>query len=427
MHAWPLDVLLRCDRPPPPLEVGDRMEERLSDRGRDQRGPDDHRDQERELCPVDDPSVESKQRREVPKVAASSRSARVPVAVRLGAAQNPCNAAGRDWEPSMGLPEVRATVCAVIETRSKHQHLRPARLASLGLLIVGTLMALVPHDARATFPGPNGRIAFEGSRHGPPDIYVMKADGSQKRNLTQSPGGDFSPAFSADGRKIVFEHSRPHHHKSGIYVMNADGSHRRRLTRGPGIDFQPSFSPSGRKIAFASTRNGKPQIYVMNADGSHQRPLTRHPGRDISPTFSPDGRRIAFTSSLDRNAQIYKMHADGSHQRRLTHNARKNSEPDFSPSGGKIVFNGGFGGHASSTHIYVMRAGGAHQRRLTHDSTLTLNFFPDFSPSGKSVVFVHLLGTSREGLYKMSADGNHRIRLAGPRLEPSAPDWGVRP
>jgi Tol biopolymer transport system component len=71
-----------------------------------------------------------------------------------------------------------------------------------------------------------------------------------------------------------------------------------------------------------------------------------------------------------------------------------------------------------------MRAGGGHQRRLTDDSAY--NFAPTFSPSGKSIVFVHL-GTSGEGLYEMSAGGSHRIRLAGPRLEPSFPDWGVQP
>jgi hypothetical protein len=89
----------------------------------------------------------------------------------------------------------------VIETRSKHHQLLPAALAALGLLLAGTLMVLAPHEARATFPGHNGKIVFQGSRHGRSEIYVMNADGTHKRNLTQYAGNDFSPAFSPDGRR----------------------------------------------------------------------------------------------------------------------------------------------------------------------------------------------------------------------------------
>ena len=70
-----------------------------------------------------------------------------------------------------------------------------------------------------------------------------------------------------------------------IYVINADGSGQRRLTQS---GQQPLWSPDGQKIAFTSKRNGNYDIYVMNPDGSGQRNLTRNPARvDDSLAWSP--------------------------------------------------------------------------------------------------------------------------------------------
>src|SRR3989338_106820 len=60
-----------------------------------------------------------------------------------------------------------------------------------------------------------------------------------------------------------------------IYIMNPDGSEQTNLTKSPGRDYAPSWSPDGRNIAFVSRRNGNNQIYVMNPDGSNQTNLTK--------------------------------------------------------------------------------------------------------------------------------------------------------
>ena len=105
----------------------------------------------------------------------------------------------------------------------------------------------------------------------------MNADGSGRRNLTRRPV-DYgaqdgpSPAWSPDGRKIAFDRDG-----GGIFVMNADGSGQRRLTQ---FGRQALWSPDGRMIAFRSFSAGNVEIYVMNADGSRQRNLTRTPKAD---------------------------------------------------------------------------------------------------------------------------------------------------
>ena len=109
-----------------------------------------------------------------------------------------------------------------------------------------------------------------------------------------------------------------------IYVMDADGGNLRNLTNHPGGDWSPSWSPDGKRIAFVSQRDGNAEIYVMDADGGNPQNLTNNPGRDSSPSWSPDGKRIAFHSDRDNdrdhNIEIYVMDADGQNEQRLTEN-----------------------------------------------------------------------------------------------------------
>jgi hypothetical protein len=78
--------------------------------------------------------------------------------------------------------------------------------------------------------------------------------------------------------------------------MDADGSNQTRLTQDPAGDWSPAWSPDGSRIVFQSDRDGNADIYVMHADGSNQTRLTRHAAGDWSAAWSPDGNRIAFES-----------------------------------------------------------------------------------------------------------------------------------
>ena len=136
---------------------------------------------------------------------------------------------------------------------------------------------------------PNGsKIAFSLGRRGTfgfdkpfADIYVVNVDGSGLTQLTRNAGLNSSPTWSPDGSKILFTHYRPCRNDAevAIYVMNADGSDTRLLTNNPnscGQYSSPRWSPDGTKIV-ASFRphasidaNEATQIIVMNADGSNQ-------------------------------------------------------------------------------------------------------------------------------------------------------------
>jgi TolB protein len=165
----------------------------------------------------------------------------------------------------------------------------------------------------------------------------MDADGSHVSLLTRLPRGNMTPAFSPDGRRIAF--ASPAGGSLDIFVMDRDGSNVTRLTNPAAFGktprrpfaFRPAFSPDGRRIVFTWGIDGSEQIYMMNTDGSHSIRLTSPPGNCDFPSFSPDGRKIAFQSDRDGSRQIYVMDAEGTHVTRLTNPPGENGFPVFSP------------------------------------------------------------------------------------------------
>jgi Tol biopolymer transport system component len=161
-------------------------------------------------------------------------------------------------------------------------------------------------DERYPSYSPDGtQIAFRGDLDlaepsGDEEIYVMNADGTNVRQLTSNADFDSAPSWSPDGGWILFERAPAGTFTTGVeaqekdvYVMRADGTDVRRLTDSPGLDEGPEFSPDGTRIAFSSARDGQQEIYVMDADGANPRRLTDNPARDESPdwqTLPFDGR-----------------------------------------------------------------------------------------------------------------------------------------
>jgi dipeptidyl aminopeptidase/acylaminoacyl peptidase len=72
-----------------------------------------------------------------------------------------------------------------------------------------------------------------------------------------------------------------------IFVMNADRSGVRNLTNSPGDDDRPAWSPDGLQFAFTSTRTGNVEIFAMNSDGSNVRNLSNNQATDVNPDWSP--------------------------------------------------------------------------------------------------------------------------------------------
>ena len=165
-------------------------------------------------------------------------------------------------------------------------------------------------------------IAFQSPREGgPPQIYVMHADGTEQKRLTNLRGFAGVPDWSPDCKRILFQVNenptlQPAHWQ--IYLINANGSGLKPLTHDGFNDQVPKWSPDGLKIVFFSDKTGNNQIYTMLLDGSHWHRITNNRWDDSSGTWSPDGRKIAFTSDRGSGTDVYVMNADGTSERRLT-------------------------------------------------------------------------------------------------------------
>jgi TolB protein len=186
-----------------------------------------------------------------------------------------------------------------------------------------------------------------------------------------------------------------------IYVMNADGSELRRLTDNPRYDLWLSWSPDARRLVFGSERDGNTDLYVMDASGANVQRITREAGRESGPSWSPDGRSIAFMSKQNGHWQIWVMRADGSAARQLTTAAADHSNPIWSPDGRMLVYYGNPAGPGRD-QVFLMNVDGPPAPRALDDGV-----FPAFAPDGRSVIY-----GQRGTLYTVGTDGMGRRLLA---------------
>jgi len=170
-------------------------------------------------------------------------------------------------------------------------------------------------------------------------ISLVSATGGAITPLTNEQRFNAHPVWSPDGSTILWESDRSGNHD--LWLMNADGSNQRNLTNTPDVqESNPNWSPDGTKIAFDScTATSWPcpggsvdyNVFVMNADGSGVIQLTFSPKIDLNPAWSPDMRKIVYRSDASGNTEVWKMNADGSAKRKLTGGLQGGVDPDWQP------------------------------------------------------------------------------------------------
>ena len=175
------------------------------------------------------------------------------------------------------------------------------------------------YDAEATVSPDGSTIVFTSVRDGDLDLYTMKADGSGVRRLTNDKGYDGGAFFSADGTQIVYRAHHPKDAASlaryeelleeglieptvlEIFVMDADGSNKRQITNNGAANFCPFFHPDSKHIIFSSNmddaRGRNFDLYLIGTDGTGLERVTTDPSFDGFPMFSRDGRKLVFASN----------------------------------------------------------------------------------------------------------------------------------
>jgi Tol biopolymer transport system component len=225
-------------------------------------------------------------------------------------------------------------------------------------------------DMESDFSPDGKKIVFSSNRDGIYHIYVMDADGSNVAQVTNDQVGDMSPRWSPDGKLISFSRT------GDIYIMAADGSGQRRVTQAEPEQtappckagaFQADWSPESDKLVFyaASATRQLAQICIVDIDGSNLTVVVSDPpGFHVEPAWSPDGEWIVYRSIRDGQHEIRKVRPDGTEDTNLTNNPATDIEPGWSPDGQWIIFSSD---RTGAFDIYMMKPDGSQQTRLTTD------------------------------------------------------------
>lgn len=280
------------------------------------------------------------------------------------------------------------------------------------MLVLATL--LVPASAFGVSIAP-GELAFVAADRRVPQIFVIGADGTGRRQLTNAAGPSTTPMWSPDGQKIAFV--RRTGDNSQIYVMAADGGSQRALTAGGGHAASPAWSPDGRQIVFTAIKDGVSQIAVMRSDGSQRRDLAPSPSEQRAPAWSPDGQSIAFLSKARLGYfDLYVIGADGRHLKQVPTPA-PSLQPDVTEfvwlPDGRLAYTNRSG--LAQEGLTVTTVSGAEHQYLGSGSS------PAWSSDGRQLAFV-VSHAGAPQIYVRTAGGK-AVRLVDTSLAPVRPAW----
>jgi len=232
---------------------------------------------------------------------------------------------------------------------------------------------------------PDGRhLVFERRR----EILVSRADGSDVVALSWLPMpsmphmGDAWPTFSPDGRWIaVFLGEEGRY--GDYWVIPLEGGEARRLT----TDFEeggaPAWTPDGKWLVFPSARRGSMNLWRVSTSGGPPTPVTTGPGDDLDPVVSPDGRTLLF-ANVKRTWALVAHDLTSGTRRTLIEKRTPLVFPVYSPDGRRIAFAGR--NAQGDTHLFVIGADGSNFTSVTNGAG-ELNIRPEWSHDGTTLYF----------------------------------------
>jgi imidazolonepropionase-like amidohydrolase/Tol biopolymer transport system component len=247
------------------------------------------------------------------------------------------------------------------------------------------------------------------------DIYTMPAAGGTPTRIADGLAYEQQPRFSPDGRRIAFVSDRAG--GDNIWIMNADGSDKRQLTK---EDFrllnQPSWSPDGRFIVakkhFTTGRSlGTGEVWLYHVSGGGGVPLVKKPNEQHQkelgePIFAPDGKSVYFTRNVtpgpifeyaqNSNTDLFDIERydlDTGEVSKAVTGAGGSVRPTPSPDGRKIAF---VRRERARSKLYVKDLASGEERKIYDDldqdvqeTWAVTGVYPNmaWTPDSKSLVF----------------------------------------
>ncbi len=241
------------------------------------------------------------------------------------------------------------------------------------------------------WPGDPGRLGFQALIEGNSHPFAMDRDGGNKRDLTAD-SKEFTYGFQAspDGSRIAY-------HKSyQVYLADADGSNATRVETGNPFNFAPAWSSDGKHVMFLSGEHYDCHPHIVRVDGSGLRKLADrgdydgvvafldvpdfHGGSSDVPAWAVDGGSVFYTARVGESVELFRVMVDGE-GRRLTDTppGTLHYHPTPSPDGGWLAYGSKREG---VRQLYVMRLADGTERGITELEAGWAAMWPHWRPAG---------------------------------------------
>jgi TolB protein len=320
-----------------------------------------------------------------------------------------------------------------------------ARIATTVVVSLITVWSLLTPAAHAAYPGANGDLYFASRRNTTHlCIWSLNVNGSTPVKMTSgvnSPKEDWTPYWSPDGSKMLFQSDRDGDIE--IFLFDEAAGSVTKLTNNKVEDQYASWSPvmADGKLRILFQRVGKNQndLWVMNEDGSGQRLLYGSRKDDHQAAWSPLGNEVAFTSAMDGDADVYLLNvtlsngvvsAVGAPRNMTNHSAGADFSPDYAPTGAELVFIREPGSRLEAlgnSSIWRLRRDGSGESFIIDNQLIDKQ--ADWSPDGTTIAFVSATNATDAtwDIWTVGVDGTGVTRITNDSFGDFQPDWRNAP
>ncbi len=287
--------------------------------------------------------------------------------------------------------------------------------------VVDPLITVTAAEPVTNHDEPVGKIVYTCQIKGD-EVCIMNPDGSDQRQLTDSPLASFNASLSPDGKKVVFVTTDGKN--SEIYELDIDTRKIKQLTELKKNLGSPEISPDNKSIIFHyKSGNNNLAIWIMNRDGSDPHEFYSSPGRDAhDATWSPDGKQILFALGKGENNKLYIIDFAGGDSQLVNDMIDTRGRSDWSINDLVSFDQGGPFKH----EVYVMNLNGSGLRQVSQGDN---SQGASLSPDGAWIAFTAYTDVPNQDLnsceiFIMRVDGTDKRQLTDNNYCDYQPRWG---